>query len=36
LERFTKNDQSYRRKDTVEVVKDAMKRIKEAASEVNK
>ena len=35
LGRFTKNDQSYRRKDTVEVVKDAMRRIKDAAHEVN-
>jgi hypothetical protein len=35
LERFTKNDQSYRRKDTVEVVTDVMRRIKEAATEAN-
>ena len=33
---MTKNDASYRRKDTVEVVKDVMKRIKEATSEINK
>lgn len=36
LERYTKNDQSYRRKDTVEVVTDVMRRIKEAASEANR
>ena len=35
LEKYTKNDMSYRRKDTVEVVKDAMRRIKDAASEIN-
>jgi hypothetical protein len=35
LERFSRNDQSYRRKDTVEVVKDAMRRIKEATTEIN-
>lgn len=36
LDHFTKNDQSYRRKDTVEVVLDVMKRVKDAASEINK
>ena len=35
LETFTKNDRGYRRKDTVEVVKDVMKRIKDATSEIN-
>ena len=35
METFTKNDQSYRRKDTVEVVKDIMTRIKDAITEVN-
>ena len=35
LELFTKNDQSYRRKDTVEVVKDIMTRIKDAITELN-
>ena len=36
LEKYTRNDLSFRRKDTVEVVKDVMHRIKEAASEINK
>jgi hypothetical protein len=36
LEGFAKNDASFRRKDTVEVVKDVMRRIKEAASELNR
>ena len=36
LESYTKNDSGFRRKDTVEVVKDVMRRIKEAASELNR
>jgi len=36
LEAFTQNDQSFRRRDTVEVVKDIMRRVKESASEINK
>jgi len=35
LAAFAKNDMSFRRKDTVEVVTNAMKRIKDAASEIN-
>ena len=36
LEKFTKNDQAFRKKDTVEIVKDVMNRIKTSIEEVNK
>jgi fibronectin type 3 domain-containing protein len=35
-EKFTKNDQMIKRKDTVEVVIDILNRVKAAAEEVNK
>ena len=35
-DKFTKNDQTIRRKDTVEVVIDILNRIKATAEEVNK
>ena len=35
-EKFTKNDQMIKRKDTVEVVVDILNRVKAAAEEVNK
>jgi hypothetical protein len=35
-ERYTKNDQSLKRKDTVEVVMDIMRKVQKAAEELNK
>lgn len=35
-EKFTKNDSSIKRKDTVEVVTEILNRIKSVAEEVNK
>ena len=35
-EKFTKNDQAMKRKDTVEVVMDILNRIKATADEVNR
>ena len=35
LEKFTKNDQAYRRKDTVEVVIMILERVKEVIEEIN-
>lgn len=35
IDKFTKNDKEMKRKDTVEVMVDIMKRIKEAGNELN-
>ena len=35
MEAYTQYDRSFRRRDTVEVVKDVLRRVKEAASEIN-